>query len=110
MNKDEILEKSRKENKNGDERDVRNKEKSYSISASVATLLCMIMVMIEEGVFNRSATAIWIIYAGVEFTTSLVGAILSKKKWLIGLSIFMGILLVFMVVLYILENSGLIGA
>ena len=106
MNKDEILAKSRNENKNGDERDFKNREKSYSISAGVATLVCIIIATIEEMLFQRSATDIWVIYAAIEFTTALSGAILSKKKWLVGLSIFMGIVLVAMVYLYIRENLG----
>ena len=106
MNKDEILAKSRNENKNGDERDLKNREKSYSISAGVATLVCIIMATIEEMLFQRSAAGIWVIYAAIEFTTALSGAILSKKKWLVGLSVFMGIVLVAMVYFYIRENLG----
>lgn len=106
MNKDEILAKSRNENKNGDERDLKNREKSYSISAGVATLVCLIMATVEETVFQRSATGIWVIYAAIEFASALSGAILSKKKWLVGLSIFMGIVLVAMVYFYIRENLG----
>lgn len=106
MNKEEILAKSRCENKNGDELDRKNKDKSYSIGASVATLVCLIMVYIEEGVFKRSAMDIWVIYAAIEFTMALSGAILSKKKWLVGLSIFMGALLVAMIFFYIRENIG----
>lgn len=106
MNKDEISARSRNENKNGDERDLKNREKSYSISAGVATLVCIIMATIEEMLFQRSATSIWVIYAAIEFASALSGAILSKKKWLVGLSIFMGIVLVAMVYLYIRENLG----
>ncbi len=106
MNKDEILAKSRNENKNGDERDLKNREKSYSISAGVATLVCIIMATIEEMLFQRSALDIWVIYCAIEFATALSGAILSKKKWLVGLSIFMGIVLVAMVYFYIRENLG----
>ena len=106
MNKDEILAKNRNENKNGDERDLKNREKSYSISAGIATLVCIVMATIEEMLFQRSALDIWVIYAAIEFTTALSGAILSKKKWLVGLTIFMGIVLVAMVYFYIRENMG----
>lgn len=65
------------------------------------------MAIIEEMLLQRSATDIWVIYAAIEFTTALCGAVLSKKKWLVGLSVFMGIVLVVIVFLYIRENSGL---
>ncbi len=104
MNRDEILAKSRKENKNGDERDFKQRERSYSIGASAATLVCIVMAAIEEGLFGRSALDIWVIYTAIEFFTSLSGAIMSKKKWLIGLSVFTGVLFVAMTALYIREN------
>ncbi len=108
MNKEEILARSRTDSKNGDERDLKNREKSYSISASVATFVCIVMVAIEEGLFKRNAMDIWVIYAAIEFATALSGAILSKKKWLIVLSVFMGLLFVAMVFFYIQNNLALL--
>lgn len=107
VNKEEILKKSRNDNKNGDERDLKNKEKAYSISAGVATLICIIIATIEEYVFKRSALDIWLIYATIEFATALSGAIFSKKKWLIGLSIFIGLILIAIVFFYIKENIAM---
>ena len=57
----------RSENKNRDERVLKNKEKSYSIGASVTTLVCIIMVTVEGGILNRSATDTWVIYTAIEF-------------------------------------------
>ena len=74
-----IFEIVRSENRHGDERDLKNKEKSYSIGASVETLVFIIMVTVEEGILNRSATDIWVIYTAIEFSIALSGAILSKK-------------------------------
>lgn len=108
MNKDEILAKSREENKNGDEKDLKNREKSYSISAGVATLVCIIMATVEEIFFKRSALNIWVIYTAIEFTSTLSGAILCKKKWLVGLSILMGLLFVAMVFFYLKENIAML--
>ncbi len=108
MNKDEILAKSREENKNGDERELKSRDKSYSISAGIATLVCIVMATVEEVLFDRSALNIWIIYTAIEFTSALSGAILCKKKWLVGLSVLMGVLFVAMVLLYVKENISLI--
>lgn len=106
MNKNEVLAKSRNENKNGDERDLKNRDKSYAISAGIATPVCIIMATIEELLFQRSATDIWIIYVAIEFALALSGAILSKKKWLVGLSVFMGVVLVALIYFYVRENIG----
>ncbi len=108
MNKEEILAMSRKDNQNGDERDRKNRDRSYSISAGVATLVCIVLATVEETLFHRSALAIWVIYTAIEFTTALSGAILSRKKWLVGLSVFMGLLFVAMVTVYILENLAML--
>ena len=94
MKKEEILKKSQKENKNGDEKDFQDRQASYSVGYSVATALCMILSIIESLVFNRSDTALWIVYVGTCFTVSLVGIIKSRKKWLWVPLIITGIALV----------------
>ncbi len=108
MNKDEILAISRKENKNGDERDMKHRDKSYAVSAAVASLVCIIIATVEEMVLERSAVDIWLIYVAIEFTMALSGAILSKKKWLIGLSVLMGVLFLGFLYSYIVEVVGLL--
>lgn len=104
MNKEEILAKSRAENKNGDERDTQNQGRAYSISTAVATVACLIMIFIEENVFGRSTRAIWVIYTIIEFTTMLSEAILIKKRWMVILSVVWALLLAGMLYLYIQEN------
>lgn len=104
MNKEDILAKSREENKNGDEREQKVREHAYAMSAAYGGLICMIMVLLEDLVFNRDTTAIWIIYGGMLFANSLTGAIKSKSMKYIGLSILFGILLVAELVVYFIEG------
>ncbi len=82
MNKEYILEKSKKENKNGNEKDFRDRQTSYAVGGIVATFLSLILSMTESSIFNRSDNALWRVYSGTCFSISLVGVIKSQKKWL----------------------------
>lgn len=106
MNKNEILEKSRAENKNGDEMEKKVRMKASAISATVGMSLCMILVIIEELVFDRSATALWIIYTGVQFTSSLLEYINTKKRTSLAFGILFGILVLLNIVVYIFKCIG----
>ena len=106
MNKDDILKKSRDENKNGDEREEKIKLRSYATSSAIGALICMVIVIVEGAIFDRSTTPIWIIYCGMMFSKNIIDAVILKKKADIGLSILWGLLCIFHVVIYILENIG----
>ena len=106
MNKDDVLRMSRKENQNGDEREEKIRLRSYAISAAVGALLCMVFVFVENVIFDRNATLIWIIYCGMMFTKSLLDAIKLKKKTDIVLSILWVLCFVIDIVIYILDNVG----
>ena len=105
MNKNDILEKSRNENKNGDEREKDVRLRSYSISARVGAIMCALLVLVES-LFDRSTTPIWIIYTGIMFTKAIIDAIKLKKRADIGLSVTWGLLLVLHIGLYIADNVG----
>lgn len=104
MNKDDILKMSREENQNGDEREEKIKLRSYATSAGIGALLCMIFVMIENFVFDRRATLIWIIYSGMMFSKSIMDAVKLKKRFDIGLSVIWGLVYIIYIVIYILDN------
>ena len=106
MNKDDILKKSREENQNGDERENEIKLRSYATSAAFGALLCMILVLIEEIILERSTTLIWIIYCGMMFSKSILDAIKLKKKYDITLSILWGLCFAIDIVIYILDIFG----
>lgn len=106
MNKEEILSKSRNENQNGDEREEKIKLRSYATSAAIGALICMVFLVIEGVIFDRSTTLIWIIYCGMMFSKSILDAIKLKKKSDIVLSLIWGICLVIDIVIYILDHIG----
>ena len=104
MNKDDVLQMSREENQNGDEREEKIKLRSYAISAVVGALLCMVFVFIENIIFDRSTTLIWIIYCGMMFTKCILDSVKLKKKSDIVLSILWALCFVIDIVVYILDN------
>lgn len=106
MNKDDVLRMSREENQNGDEREEKIKLRSYATSAAVGALLCMVFVFVENVIFDRSATLIWIIYCGMMFTKSILDAVKLKKKSDIVLSILWALCFVIDIVVYMLDNVG----
>lgn len=106
MNKAEILEKSREENRNGDEREEKIKLRSYATSAAIGALLCMVFVFIENIIFDRNTTLIWVIYCGMMFSKNILDAIKLKKKFDIVLSVLWGLCFVIDIVCYILDNIG----
>ena len=109
MNKDDILKKSREENQNGDEREKEIKLRSYATSAAIGALLCMVFVFVENIIFDRNSTLIWIIYCGMMFSKCVLDAIKLKKKSDIVLSILWGlcfIIFIIDIVIYILDNIG----
>ena len=107
MDRDDILKKSREENKNGDEMEQKIKLRSYAFGAAVGCLLCTVLVFIEDILFNRSAPLLWIIYSGMLFSKSILDAIALKKRLDIILSIFWGLGFLAHIAIYIYDNIGL---
>ena len=106
MNKEEILKRAREESKSGDEREEKIKLHSYAVSGAVGALLCMIIVLLEELLFNRNADAIWIVYCGMQFIKYFLDAQKLKTKMDIGLSILWGLCFMINIVTYILDIFG----
>ena len=105
MQKEEILEKSKLENKKGDEKGLNDRNSSYAVGQIVGSVLCMILTVLEGSLFNRSATALWIVYVGISFTVALTGLIKSKKKWLLLPLIICGSGLIWLVTIYFIVRS-----
>lgn len=104
MNKDEILSKSRKDNKNGDERQLKVREHAYAMSAAWVFAICMILIFFESVIFDRDATIIWVVLAGMEFTNALTGAIQTKSKKYILLTALFTVILIFFFVIYLMNG------
>lgn len=104
MNREEILAKSRNDNKGGDEREKKIRLTSLAIGSGAAVVLCIILSIIEEFVFDRSSTALWVIAGGMLFFTHLTQAIKLKQKICIVNSVTFGIWFFSKLAAYIIEN------
>ena len=100
MEKEEVLKKSRIENKKGDEKSLNDRNTSYAVGQIVGSILCMILTILEGFLFNRSSTALWIVYVGISFSIALTGIIKSKKKWLLLPLIICGAGLIWLITIY----------
>lgn len=70
MNKEQILEKSRKENKNQDLAELELKHNSERLAGLVAVVICFGFFVIEKGLLDRNSYGyycIFTMYAAVEF-------------------------------------------
>ena len=83
MNREEILAKSRKENKGNDERELAAQARAGQIASAVGVLICAV-ILVTEGVFSdynsRVVSAIWAVYLTITGTTLLVKCIKLKKR------------------------------
>ncbi len=83
MTKDEILEKSRQENKDSDERQKALTQKSLAISGAVGMMLCGIIATLEA-IFGDSTTLFYgcfSIHWGMQATQGIVLLLSNKTKW-----------------------------
>ena len=103
---EEILKRAREDNHDGDEREEKIRLHSYAVSGAVGALLCMIVVLLEEVVFARSADTIWIVYLGMQFIKCFFDARKLKEKTDIVLSVLWGLSFVLKIVTYIFEILG----
>ncbi len=107
MNKEEILKRSRNENKQkGDEREEKIKLRSATISAAVGALICLVFVVLEGNLFDRSVSHIWVIYSGMMFSKYIINVVKLKKKEDLLFSILWGILALLYICIYVQDNIG----
>ena len=75
MNKEEILARSQKENKNRDLAEIEAENKGAQLAGIIAVLMCFAFYILEKKVLNRDAYGyycIFIMFAAVEFTYKAV--------------------------------------
>ena len=72
MNREEILEKSRKENKNQDIAELELIKQASHLAAKAGILLCCILSVVDVLVTGRVNYACWMVYAGMNAVLLLV--------------------------------------
>jgi hypothetical protein len=83
MNKEEILAKSRNDNKSADERQILLQQKAQAISGGAGLALCCIIALLE-GIFGDSVILFYgcfSIYWGITAANSIVLAVMTKNKY-----------------------------
>ena len=103
MNKEQILAISRSENADLDERERNVYMRAGFFSRTVGAILCMILFVVEI-VLNKSVNlSVWIIYLGMNLTTSLVQYVRLKRKLFLLSGVIRACLLAAFLVLYVVK-------
>ncbi len=110
LTREEILASSRKENKNGDERDQNLYNKSMSIAYSIGILLIVIITLVNTIVLDKITAEMWIVYTGMSTVWPLYFGIKVRKHrpLFLACGIICGIACVFWIVYYVLELCGVV--
>lgn len=80
MNKEDILAKSRSENKGMDIMELQSLEKASKIAAQAGMLLCCFVAVMEVAVTGKVSMSSWLIYFGILSTLFLMKYRLMKKR------------------------------
>ncbi len=112
MNKEEILQKSRNENKNRDvyELEIINKSSNYAMRAGLLTacIMCVISAFLIDGdVWILCAMPCWSVYFSMLATLFLYKYIKMKKRHELALSIIYFSVCAFMILRFVLYAVGM---
>ncbi|HIW18383.1 MAG TPA: hypothetical protein H9886_04550 [Candidatus Faecalicoccus intestinipullorum] len=109
MNKEEVLRRSREENKNGDERDKSTRERAINYSLLVVILLLVIVVVFDylhiiqgEVIINDNTIPVGVfcsffVFAGIAIECSLHYYYHRKKRYLLEAVLFVLLLLLIII-------------
>ncbi|MGN0823940.1 MAG: DUF6442 family protein [Candidatus Coproplasma sp.] len=108
LSKEEILEASRKENKNGDERERQGMLTAQSLAMSTGLFIGGIVILVSVLVTGKISVEIWLILCGMQTTQAIVNAVkMSKQRVIyIVLSVIFALCFIAFCVLWILEMCG----
>ncbi len=108
LSREEILAASRKENKDGDEREQQTYNRATSLGYGVGMILLAIVMLVSVIVEDKIPAELWMCYSAVWATSGLYyGIRTSKHKWLFLASGIIGIIAcVFFTVFWILQLCG----
>ena len=103
MNKEEILAKSRNENKGMDIMELQSLEKASKVAAKVGMLLCCFVAVMEVAVTGQLSLGSWLIYFGILCTLFFMKYRLMKNRHELLLSIFYTMLFLLFLILFLLK-------
>lgn len=106
MDREEILKRSRKENKKQDEMELAVFSKAGQRACVVGGIVCMAMILLENTFADRFSVSIWSVYLSMIGTVQLIKYQGFKKKYqLITAILFIALALVFFV-MYLIDLVG----
>lgn len=110
LTREEILESSRKENKQGDEREQNLYGKGIRLAYSIGVILIGIISLVNAIVVDKSPAELWIVYMGMTAVWSLYYGIRVGKHRPLFLfcGIFCSLTCVFFIVIWILGLCGVV--
>ncbi|MGN1104398.1 MAG: DUF6442 family protein [Candidatus Coproplasma sp.] len=110
LSKEDILEASRKENKNGDERERQGMLSANSLAMSVGLFIGGIVMLVSALVNGKIPLEIWLIIGGMESVQFIGNAVkMSKQRVIyIVLSVLMCLCFISFLVFWILELCGVV--
>ena len=109
LSRDEILEISRQENKNGDEREKQTYAKASSIGFAVSLLIAGIIILVNVIVKDRLPIEVLLIVSSAQAAQSFITAygVRKTRKLYISLAIVMTVVSVCFLVMWILYLCGI---
>ena len=106
MNKDQVLEKSRKENKVQDEMERDVYAQAGKLAAKIGGLVCGILLLLESFLSDSVNFGHWVVYCSIYGTMWIFVAVKLKKK---SDYIFGGVMLLCGIVFFITYLRAMIG-
>ncbi len=106
MNREEILEASRKEHKNRDYAELDAARRGAQLGAGVGCFVCVLMITIERTLTDRFPASPWIIYLSMIGTTYLVRFIRLRTKSDLFLAIMLLLIACFVLIVYVQQLLG----
>lgn len=106
MEKEEILAKSRKENRNMDEREASAAAAAGKLAAQIGMLVCCVIAVLEVTVTGHLSYASWMIYFSILGTMFIVKYIKLKERHELWVGILYCVLFVMFTVLFVTHLLG----
>ena len=106
MNKEEILERSRTENKNMDEYERSVLASAGKLSAQIGMLMCCVIAVLEVIFLDHISYASWMIYFSILSTIFIYKYLKMKNKHELLLAIFYCAIFIMFTVLFIIDLIG----
>lgn len=108
MKKEDILEKSRRENKNKDVAEIEATNQASRIAAITGAVLCMVISLLDWNINKTVNWACWTVDFGVLVVLNIIGYVKLRQKKTLILSIVTALLFIFFSYGYIFEliNAG----